>query len=571
MLDAILELCRARKWLAARGHQRTDSTHVLGMIRALHRLECAGETMRHALDSLAVSAPDWLRRLSPPEWLDRYGRRFDDYRLPKGKDERQAYAEQIGADGHALLDAIYAYETEPWLRQIPAVEIMREVRVQQFYRSEADIHWRTEAEGVPPLAWFIASPYDPEVHFAKKRSTSWVGYKVHLTESCEEDQPHLITHVETTAAPVADGDVLETITYVLAADDLPAVHLTDTGYVDAKRLLSSRTRYDVDLLERARRLSPPRAREQRLCRAGLHHRLEAAAGDLPGRADQCQLVPDAGTQGQTGNPGQLRQFACKSCPHRLDCIDADGVRRTLTLQMPELQIALQAARHREKTAEFREQYGKRAGIEGTISQGVRAFDLRHSRYIGSAKTHLQHLLIAAAIDLSRIYCWLVGEPRAQTRQSAFTALMIPKGCVDISCWCRYDTPFDWGGIQAMGPSEFSEALQALSQMSVQQLQLVASEASRLARDAEARSEIERHIGNQPGCPHCGQAHVIRWGTHNGLQRWRCRGCDKTFNSAYGSGLAQPNAERLSTPSPGICWRPRLCRAERQHANSVSTE
>ena len=51
-------------------------------------------------------------------------------------------------------------------------------------------------------------------------------------------------------------------------------------------------------------------------------------------------------------------------------------------------------------------------------------------------------------------------------------------------------------------------------------------------------EIERHIGNQPGCPHCGQAHVIRWGTHNGLQRWRCRGCDKTFNSAYGSGLAR---------------------------------
>jgi hypothetical protein len=67
--------------------------------------------------------------------------------------------------------------------------------------SEADIQWRTEAEGVPPSALFIASPYDPEAHLAKKRSTSWVGYKVHLTESCEDDQPHLITHVETTAAP----------------------------------------------------------------------------------------------------------------------------------------------------------------------------------------------------------------------------------------------------------------------------------------------------------------------------------------------------------------------------------
>lgn len=253
MLDAILGLCRARKWLAARGRQRTDATHVLGMIRALHRLECVGETMRYALNSLAVSAPDWLRRLSPPEWLDRYGRRIEDHRLPTGKDDRQAYAEQIGADGHALLNAIYAGDAEAWLRHIPAVETMRRVWVQKFYRSEARVQWRTEAEGVPPSVLFIASPYDPEAHFGKKRSTSWVGYKVHLTESCDEDQPHLITHVETTAAPVADGDALETIHEGLAADDLlPAVHLADTGYIDAKRLLSSRTRYDVDLL------GPPR-------------------------------------------------------------------------------------------------------------------------------------------------------------------------------------------------------------------------------------------------------------------------------------------------------------------------
>jgi transposase len=75
---------------------------------------------------------------------------------------------------------------------------------------------------------------------------------------------------------------------------------------------------------------------------------------------------------------------------------------------------------------LRIQYGKRAGIEGTISQGVRAFDLRRSRYVGKVKTHLQHLLIAAAMDLVHIYYWLVGEPRAQTRQTSFTALMKTK-------------------------------------------------------------------------------------------------------------------------------------------------
>jgi len=428
MLDAILELCRARKWLAARGRQRTDATHVLGMIRALHRLECVGETMRHALDSLAVSAPDWLRRLSPPEWLDRYGRRIDDYRLPAGKDDRQAYAEQIGADGHALLDAIYAEGGEAWLRHIPAVETMRRVWIQQFYRVEADVHWRTEAQGVPPSALFIASPYDPEAHFGKKRSTSWVGYKVHLTESCDEDQPHLITHVETTAAPVADGDALETIHKGLAADGLlPAVHLADTGYIDAKRLLSSRTRYDVDLLGPPRGDYHRRARENK----GFAFRnftidWERQQAICPAGQTSANWVP---TQDPKGNPVIRVNFAsstCKACPHSLDCVDADGVRRTLTVRLPELQIALQTARQRENTAEFREQYGKRAGIEGTISQGVRAFHLRRSRYVGLAKTHLQHLLIAAAIDLVRIHGWLVGEPRAQTRQSAFTALMMPK-------------------------------------------------------------------------------------------------------------------------------------------------
>ena len=133
ILDAVLDLCRARKWVTPRGRQRTDSTHVLGMIRALNRLECVGETLRHALNSLAVSAPDWLLGHSLPEWLDRYDRRLDDERLPKGKEERQVLAERIGADGHILLDALYTENTQSWLIQIPAVETLRQVWIQEFY------------------------------------------------------------------------------------------------------------------------------------------------------------------------------------------------------------------------------------------------------------------------------------------------------------------------------------------------------------------------------------------------------------------------------------------------------
>ena len=89
--------------MRARGRQRTDSTHVLAAIRALNRIEVVAETMRHALDSLAVAAPEWLAAVAAPEWVERYARRAEDDRLPDGKEAREALARLIGADGHALL------------------------------------------------------------------------------------------------------------------------------------------------------------------------------------------------------------------------------------------------------------------------------------------------------------------------------------------------------------------------------------------------------------------------------------------------------------------------------------
>src|SRR5215471_9057723 len=76
MLDLLLEHFRARNLLKARGKQRTDTTHVLAAIRAVNRLECVGETMRHALNVLAEVAPDWLIEHMQPEWAKRYQSRF---------------------------------------------------------------------------------------------------------------------------------------------------------------------------------------------------------------------------------------------------------------------------------------------------------------------------------------------------------------------------------------------------------------------------------------------------------------------------------------------------------------
>jgi transposase len=152
MLDLMLAHFRERKLLKARGEQRTDSTHVLAAIRTIIRLECVGETLRHTLNSLAIVAPDWLRAHSDPEWVDRYGSRVDDARLPQEAQERQAYAALIGADGSRLLSALYAGDAPPWLREVPAVQTLRRVWVQQFYQEDEQVHWRSDDRGLPPSA-----------------------------------------------------------------------------------------------------------------------------------------------------------------------------------------------------------------------------------------------------------------------------------------------------------------------------------------------------------------------------------------------------------------------------------
>jgi transposase len=111
------------------------------------------------------------------------------------------------------------------------------------------VHWRTEKEGIPPAGLFISSPYDVEARYGKKQTTSWVGYKVHVTETCEDDAPHLITHVETTAGPASDGAATPHIHQALECQGLlPTTHIVDMGDLDAELLVTSQREYSVDLL-----------------------------------------------------------------------------------------------------------------------------------------------------------------------------------------------------------------------------------------------------------------------------------------------------------------------------------
>ena len=135
--------------------------------------------MRHALNDLAVVAPDWLRAHAQPAWVERYDRRAEDDRLPTKKEQRQALAQRTGVDGSALLTAVYAPEAPSWLREVPAVDLLRRIWVQNDVQTAEGLRWRTDEgedeDGLPASSHFISSPYDVEAHYAHKRTTSWIG------------------------------------------------------------------------------------------------------------------------------------------------------------------------------------------------------------------------------------------------------------------------------------------------------------------------------------------------------------------------------------------------------------
>ena len=433
LFDTLLDLCRDRGLLARRGRQRTDATHVLGAVRSLNRLGCAVETLRAALNALAVAAPAWLRAHADPCWADRYTRRADDVHVPQGEEARRAFAEAVGRDGQKLLAAAVAPDAPAWLREVPAVEVLRRVWVQNFVCFENDrrslgsgsssVRWRTQAEGFPPSLLMVASPYDPDVHYAKKRATSWVGYKVHLTETCDDDRPPLITHVTTTPAPVVDRAALAPLHTALATKDLlPARHFVDAAYIDADQLVAGVRDHAVTLVGPVPKDNQWQARTQgALTIAQFTFNWDRRVATCPA-GHTSESWSDEHNQGRTVMRVRFSTRDCKACSLKPRC--TRSARRLLTPRRREEHEALVAARAREADPAFAAEQRRRAGIEGTLSRGVRVMGLRRARYLGIDKTRLQHLITAAAINLVRLAAWIGERPTVRTRHSAFARLML---------------------------------------------------------------------------------------------------------------------------------------------------
>ena len=428
LFEHLLDRFREMGLVKARGKQRTDSTRILAVVRGLNRLELVGETMRHALDVLSAVAPEWLQERVRPEWTQRYVCRLDDEKLPKSKEARLQEGERIGADGHELLDGLLSEDAPRWLREVPAVETLRRVWVQNFFHDQkGNVRWRTAEEGIPPSRDFLGSPIDLDCRYARKFTTSWVGYRVHITETCEEDLPNIITDVQSTPATVADGDATPLIHETLKDRGLlPETQFVDTGYLDAELLAESKKNYGVDLFGPTRPDYKWQAREKTGFEAAAFTvDWENEVATCPEGKKSLSWSPAIDRQNNQVVKIKFSSKDCMPCPSRDLCIRSVKryKRRTVTVRIKEHHEALKMAREREGTDDFLALYAKRAGIEGTISRSVRACGIRRSRYVGLTKTHLQHLLTAVSINFLRVGEWLMGVPKATTRRSPFARLM----------------------------------------------------------------------------------------------------------------------------------------------------
>ncbi|MGP3921524.1 IS1182 family transposase [Nonomuraea sp. 10N515B] len=430
VLTAVLEAAAKQGLLRRGGRQRTDSTRVVADVRQLNRMEFVAETLRSALEALAAAAPDWLEPILAErrtDWLGRYGERVDSWHGLSKDQDRQAWLEQVGEDGFHLLAAIWRPASPEWLPRIPAVEVLRRAWVQQYHRDQDGIRVR-EGEDLPPVRQRLANPYDTDARFGTKRTTSWTGYCLHLTETCDSDLPRLITDVATTSA--AEGDDSQALTGIHSRlqqrDLLPGEQLVDSGYVTAATLVTAREQHGLDLVGPARAATGSKDRQlfshddfliddqQRhaVCPAGKTSTSWATTRASHGsRTPLVQIRFDAET--------------CRACPLRPQCTTAGNGKwgRALTLREPAQRAALQRRRQEQATDAWQVRYRPRAGIESTVCQIIRRTRARRTRYKNIAPTHLGHCLAATAINLTRIDAWQQGHRPEPTRVSHLCRLL----------------------------------------------------------------------------------------------------------------------------------------------------
>jgi transposase len=407
--DRLLDLALARLKDAGlvreRTTQRTDSTHVLAAVRDLTRLELVTEAVRAALEELAGTAPHLLAGLVEEDWGRRYGRPV---RLGKNPTRPKTRINTTGQDACLLLEHLYRHRADRALG--PRVKALRQIMVQNYYRDAAGrLRWRTDDDGgLPPSSRAIVSPYDTSARYARRgQTTRWKGFVAHLTETCTPGGTNVITDVATTEATTNDAQALSGIHTRLARRGLlPGEHLVDGGYTSLVHL------------ERA-------AREHQITVSGplpgnptRQHRKNEGFGrdDFHIDFDRRQVTCPQGqvskgwhgpypTSSPTAAPLIVARFTksqCQPCPVRTRCTTSRESARNVGFPPRELRDLQIRVRGEQQTHEWQARYAVRSGVEGTVNEFAHGHGMRHCRYRGQPKTHLQHVFTAIAVNIERL-------------------------------------------------------------------------------------------------------------------------------------------------------------------------
>jgi len=396
LFEKILDWIVSEGFLKKQGKQRTDSTHVLGKVAVLSRLEMLWETLRVALRTLEKAAPAWYESAIPATYHEYYSVRQSDWKL--NQEEVQKETRQAGQDGYWLLDHLQESGPEN-VQMLLEIETLKTVLEQTFTRSKDSgggggrkVRLRSAKRG--ECKQKVISPHEAQARMAKKRGKGWRGYKLQVTETAEATA--FLTDVRITDATTDDSEVLTASQDQLIADGrVPKEHLVDQGYVSGANLAGSEKR-GIQLL-------------------GLMQ------GDTSGKPDgfrqedfiidwEQEVVhcPEGATSHlwqsrvkSNKRPGIYVRFSpsCRQCAAWGICTTSEQGR---TLFLNGYHDFITTRRAEQQTADFCEKLKPRAAVEGTISMLVRKHGARHARYRGRDKVNLQAQLTGAAVNLKRL-------------------------------------------------------------------------------------------------------------------------------------------------------------------------
>jgi len=392
VVDLLIELGLVKR----KGKQRLDSTHIVGYVKAMSWMECAIETLRLALEDLEHEVGNHER----PEFWSRlwefYVESHLDWRL--SKTEQANRHRQCGQDMRELLEWIDA--KNPKLAEREAVKVLRRVFDEQFEVVEGKVEFLTQR---PARA--VQNPHDPDAHYADKKTKLWTGYKVHVTETVDPEEPikkkgepaeHFITEMFTTEAA---QDEMTGLTEVLKRElehheITPLAIYSDAGYV-TEHTLTQAEQNGFELLGPTRPDPHKGVYNSDVFHVDVDKRQAVCPeGKL---STQCSRIKDSfmGTEYYRLEWGNQ----CDSCPVQTQCTRSKSGRRTLVVG---LRHDLVERRRREmKQSGFSKSMHPRNGIEGTHSELVRGHGMRRTKYRGLSRVGLSHYFIGAACNVKR--------------------------------------------------------------------------------------------------------------------------------------------------------------------------